>query len=251
MESSLNGASRVALVSGGTRGLGRAIATHLLRQGWRVAICARRPAEALDGASFYAADLREPDQCTALVNDVLRDFGRLDLLVNNAGGTPAEPLATSSPKLIEKIIGLNLLAPLYLSRAAYEALRAARGSIVNIASISGRRVAPGTVAYGAAKAGLINATQGLAMEWGPEVRCNAIVVGLVESTEQQDHYGDAAAARRIAGLVPMQRLTRGSDVAECVTWLASEGAAYVTGSAIEMHGGGEIPAFLALTAKDG
>jgi NAD(P)-dependent dehydrogenase (short-subunit alcohol dehydrogenase family) len=246
MESSLSGSTKVALISGGTRGLGRAIAAYLLQQNWRVAICARRPAEPLEGAQFYAADLREPDQCDALVENVLCDFGRLDLLVNNAGGTPAEPLASSSPNLIAKVIGLNLLAPLYLSRSAYNALRAVRGSIVNIASISGQRAAPGTVAYGAAKAGLINATQGLAMEWAPEVRSNAIVVGLVESADQTDHYGDGAAAGRLAGLVPMQRLARGSDVAQCVGWLASEGAGYITGAAIELHGGGEIPAFLAL-----
>ena len=214
-----------------------------------MSICARRPAEPLDGAQFYAADLRDADQCDALIADVLREFGRLDLLINNAGGTPAEPLASSSPNLIAKVIGLNLLAPLYLSRSACDALRAARGSIVNIASISGQRAAPGTVAYGAAKAGLINATQGLAMEWAPDVRCNAIVVGLVESADQADHYGDDAAARRIARLVPMQRLARGSDVAQCVAWLASDSAAYVTGAAIELHGGGEIPAFLALASE--
>jgi len=246
---------RVALISGGTRGIGRAIAERLLADGWQVAICGRRaPEEPVAGggseALFLPTDVRDAVAVEALVAATTQRLGRLDLLVNNAGGTPAAPVADASSELLEKVIALNLTAPLILARAAYDALREASGSVVNIASISGLRAAPGTVAYGAAKAGLISATKGLAMEWGPEVRVNAIVIGLVENPEQVDHYGGTEGVARLGAMLPMKRMARGHDVAACVAWLASSEAAYVSGAAIELHGGGEIPAFLAL-AQDG
>lgn len=242
---------RVALVSGGTRGIGRAIAQRLLADGWQVAVCARRapdrPVAADAGeAIFLQTDVRDPAAIEKLVTATVERFGRLDLLVNNAGGTPALTVAESSPELLHKIVALNLLAPLYLSRAAYNPLRHTRGSIVNVASISGVRAAPGTVAYGAAKAGLISATKGLAMEWGPDVRTNAVVIGLVENPDQIEHYGGPEGVARLGATLPMKRMARGHDVAACVAWLASPEAAYVSGAAIELHGGGEIPAFIEL-----
>ncbi|WP_239987325.1 SDR family oxidoreductase [Sphingosinithalassobacter portus] len=246
---------QVALVTGGTRGLGRAIAERLLEDGYDVAVCGRRLPEtpvSVGGreAVAFAADVRDAAAAQALIAQVVDRFGGLSLLVNNAGGSPEADLATSSASLIEKVIALNLLAPLYLCRAAHAALVSAGGSVVNIASISGRRAAPGTVAYGAAKAGLLNATQGLAMEWAPDVRVNVVVVGLVENPEQAEHYGGAAGIARISAMVPMQRMARGSDVAGAVAWLASPQAAYITGAAIEVHGGGEVPAFLALSRSE-
>lgn len=240
---------RVALISGGTRGLGRAIARRLLGEDWRVFVCARSAPDvpvASGGrqAEFAAVDVRDSSAVETLIQQIGGAAGRLDLLVNNAGGSPAVDVASSPGTLIDKIIALNLVAPLQLARTAYPLLKDAGGSIVNIASISGLRAAPGTVAYGAAKAGLISATKGLAMEWAPEVRINAVVVGLVENPDQVEHYGGAEHLARIARIVPMQRMARGADVAACVSWLASSEAAYVSGAAIELHGGGEIPAFL-------
>lgn len=252
------GVPRVALVTGGTKGIGRAIAEALLREGWHVAICARQtPHETVTGgldntpAHMIAADLRDPPAVEATIAATLARFGRLDLLVNNAGGTPFATVADSTASLLQKVVALNLLAPLYLAKAAHPALRATQGSIVNIASISGRRPAPGTVAYGAAKAGLIAATEGLAMEWAPDVRCNAVVIGLVDNPDQAEHYGQADKSKRLARLVPMQRLARGEDVANCVLWLSSPAASYITGAAIELHGGGEMPAFLGLAQDEG
>ena len=141
---------------------------------------------------------------------------------------------------------LNLLAPLYVSQAAQPHLAATRGCIVNIASVSGRRPSPGTTAYGAAKAGLLSATTSLAQEWGPAVRVNAIVVGLVEDHDQMEHYGGAAGVTRIGAAIPLGRMARGPDLANLVTWLASSEAAYVSGACIDLHGGGEPPAFLDL-----
>jgi NAD(P)-dependent dehydrogenase (short-subunit alcohol dehydrogenase family) len=249
MDQTIAGAAKVALISGGTRGLGRAMAAHFVAAGWQVAVCARRQPEGDGSGHFIQGDLRDPADAERVVAETVNVFGRIDLVVNNAGGTPVAELAASSSALVEKIVALNLLAPLYLSRAAYPALRAAGGSIVNIASISGRRPAPGTIAYGAAKAGLISATEGMAMEWAPHVRCNAVVVGLVESEDQSEHYGEGETAGNLAAIVPMGRLARGQDLAECVAWLASDPASYVTGATIELHGGGEVPAFLALASR--
>ena len=241
----------VGMVTGGTRGLGRAIAERLLADGWDVVVCGRRapdtPVRAGDvEALAVTTDLRDPDGAASLVEQTIARFGRIDLLVNNAGGAPKVDVADSSPRLLDKIVALNLMAPLYVSQAAYPHLRAAGGSIVNIASVSGRRASPGTTAYGAAKAGLLSATESLAMEWGPDVRVNAIVVGLVEDPDQVAHYGGAEGVARIGAGIPMRRMARGPDLADMVAWLASPAAAYVSGASIALHGGGEPPAFLGL-----
>lgn len=243
--------SRVALVTGGTRGLGRAIAERLLNDGWAVVVCGRKipdtPVSADNKiAHSVVADVRDPESVATLVAETVARFGRLDLLVNNAGGSPKVDVAEASPRLMERIIALNLLGPLFVSQAAYPHLRKAGGSIVNIASVSGVRASPGTTAYGAAKAGLISATTSLAMEWGPEVRVNAIVVGLVDDPDQVEHYGGNEGVARIAAGIPMKRLMRGPDLASMVTWLASPDAGYVSGACVELHGGGEPPAFLSL-----
>lgn len=244
---------RVVLVTGGTRGIGKAIAERLLGEGWDVAVCGRSVPEAAiaapDGreAEFFAADIRSAEVADDLVAQVKARFGRIDLLVNNAGGSPKADLADSSPRLIDKIIALNLMAPLYLARAAQAVMRdqAKGGQIINIASISGQRPSPGTTAYGAAKAGLLSATGSLAMEWGPAVRVNAIVVGLVEAADAQDeHYGGPEGIARLSATLPMGRMARGDDVAAAVAWLASPDAGYLTGANIPLHGGGERPAVL-------
>jgi NAD(P)-dependent dehydrogenase (short-subunit alcohol dehydrogenase family) len=246
----------VAIVTGGTRGLGKAVAERLLADGWNVAICGRRsPDQPVTAggrdAKAFEADIRDPAASAKFVEDVATSFGRLDLLVNNAGGAPKADFAQSSTRLIEKIVALNLLAPLFMSHAAYPHLRAAQGSIVNVGSISGRRPSPGTTAYGAAKAGLLNATTSLAQEWGPEVRVNAIIVGLVDDPGQVEHYGGQEGLQRIAAQIPLRRMARGPDLASVVAWLASPEAAYVSGACVELHGGGEPAAFQSLARGEG
>ena len=196
----------VVVVTGGAGHIGRAICGAFLREGAQVVACGRStPAEpiASEGreAVFYPCDLRDPEQSKGLIDFVIDQYGTLDVLINNAGGSPPVDAATASPRLTEKIIALNLTAPLVLAQQAYAALAQgdAPGSIVNIASVSGARPSPGTAAYGAAKAGLLSSTKSLAMEWGPEIRVNAIIVGLVHNDAGVEHYGGA---RGISSALP-------------------------------------------------
>jgi NAD(P)-dependent dehydrogenase (short-subunit alcohol dehydrogenase family) len=124
------------------------------------------------------------------------------------------------------------------------------GSIINIASVSAARASPGTAAYGAAKAGLLNLTQSLAMEWGPKVRVNAIIAGLVATGNAEAHYGGPAGLARVAASLPARRMGEPADIADACLYLASPRAAYVSGAALAVHGGGERPSFLDLAQPD-
>jgi NAD(P)-dependent dehydrogenase (short-subunit alcohol dehydrogenase family) len=119
------------------------------------------------------------------------------------------------------------------------------GSIVNIGSVSGLRPSPGTAAYGAAKAGLVNLTRTLAVEWAPKVRVNCVVAGMIATEAAEDHYGGAAGLAAVAATVPLGRMGTPEDVAGACLFLSSPLASYVSGAALEVHGGGEGPAFLA------
>lgn len=244
-----NFAGRVAIVTGGTRGLGRQIAARLAAAGAKVAICGRNQPDKLpDSVTFYQADIRDPDQASAFVEAVVADHGRLDILVNNAGGSPASDVATASPRFIDAILKLNMVGPLYMSQAAYPHMVAAGGgSIVNIASVSGARPSPGTAVYGMAKAGMISMTQSLAQEWGRDgVRVNAIIAGLMTTENAEATYGDAEAQAAVGRSMPLGRMGTGDDLAGAVLWLSSEDAAWVSGARLQVDGGGERPYFLDL-----
>lgn len=234
------------LVTGGTKGLGRGLATAFVAAGADVLVCARSEPDALpDGVAFVPADLRDADAAAGVVDAAVAKFGRLDVVINNAGGSPEAAAATVSPRFVDKIVALNLLAPFYVAQRANAVMQERDGGIiVNIGSLSGQRPSPGTAAYGAAKAGLANLTRTLAMEWAPKVRVNMVTVGYLETDESIEHYGGPEGVAAVGKGMPMGRMVRPDDVARAVLWLASAEAKFVTGADIAVDGGGEPPPFL-------
>ena len=245
MQTDLGLSGAVVLVTGGVRGVGRGISDVFLAHGAHVVTCARR--ETATSAEFHACDVRDETQVEALIKRIVADHGRLDVVVNNAGGAPYAPAATASPRLHEKIVQLNLLAPLLVSQHANAVMQRqdSGGAIVMISSVSGTRASPGTAAYGAAKAGLDNLTASLAVEWAPKVRVNALDVGMVRTEQAHLHYGSEAAIEAVGKTVPLGRLAEPEEVGACAAFLASGLASYVSGATLRVHGGGEVPAFLA------
>jgi NAD(P)-dependent dehydrogenase (short-subunit alcohol dehydrogenase family) len=241
----LSGAA--ALVTGGTRGIGLAIATRLREAGAQVLVCARsQPATMPGGVEFATADVRDPDQAAGLVRAAAHRYGRLDIVVNNAGGSPAAPAATASPNLVAAVVRLNLLAPFYIAQAANAVMHDQEGGglILNIGSVAALRPAPGTAAYAAAKAGLAVLTQALALEWAPAVRVNCVTAGLVHTEDSAAHYGGAEALAAIAASVPLRRMASPEDIADACLLLASPLARYITGANLVVDGGGQRPGHL-------
>jgi NAD(P)-dependent dehydrogenase (short-subunit alcohol dehydrogenase family) len=250
VELGLQGA--VVVVTGGTRGVGLGITRVLLTAGATVLTCARAAPACLPSvgeatAGFMTCDVRDPDQVERLVAAVLERHGRLDVLVNNAGGSPQVLAAQASPRFHARIVELNLLAPLLVAQAVNPVMQEQRGGgcIVMVSSVSGHRPSPGTAAYGAAKAGLDSLTATLAVEWAPKVRVNSVVVGMVRTEQSQLHYGDEDAIAAVGRTVPLGRLAEPEEIGACVAFLASPLASYVSGATLAVHGGGESPAFLA------
>jgi NAD(P)-dependent dehydrogenase (short-subunit alcohol dehydrogenase family) len=258
----LDFAGRVAVVTGGAKGIGHGITQAFLAAGADVVVCGRHEVTGdglptvTDGAGrsrtavFVTGDVREADQASAVIDAAVERFGRIDTLVNNAGGSPSVDAAVATPRFSTSVVALNLLAALYCAQAANAHMQGQEegGSIVNITSVSGLRPSPGSSAYGAAKAGLINLTQSLAVEWAPRVRVNSVSAGLVATEAADGYYGGPEGMARVAATVPLGRFGTPADVAGPCLFLASALAGYVTGANLVVHGGGEWPAFLAAAA---
>ncbi|MFF0743487.1 SDR family oxidoreductase [Streptomyces sp. NPDC004111] len=240
---------RVVVVTGGTRGVGAGIARAFLAAGAEVVVCARRPPEepveaAGRTADFASVDLRDAAAVAEFFARVAAGHGRLDVLVNNAGGTPYRLLGEGTAEQHARVVALNLVAPMTASLAARGHLAESRGSIVMIGSVSGERPSPGTAAYGAAKAGLAGLARSMAVEWAPEVRVNTLVLGMVRTELSHLHYGDEAGIAAVGRTVPVGRLAEPAEIGDAAVFLASPKAAYITGASLQVHGGGERPAFL-------
>ncbi|MFC7339794.1 SDR family oxidoreductase [Saccharopolyspora griseoalba] len=241
---------RVVLVTGGGRGVGAGIAEVFLRAGAHVEICGRRepagPTE-IGGrrARFSAVDVREADQVADWIADVEDRRGRLDVVVNNAGGAPFANFVDGSTRFHAKVNDLNFMGAVHLAHAAHPLLRrSGSGVMLSVTSISARRPSPGTAVYGAAKAALESLTASLAVEWAPEVRVNAVSCGLVATPGSVDHYGGAEQAARVAATIPRGVFAAPQDVGQACLLLASPLADHITGAVLDVDGGGERPAFL-------
>ena len=236
---------KTVIVTGGSRGIGRGIAESFAANGANLIICGRREPETLPANThFISLDIRDADAAKNLIDFALEKTGRVDCLINNAGGGPPVASKDASPNLTQKVIALNLLAPINLAQAAYAPLKESGGSIINISSVSATRSSPGSVAYGAAKAGLLNVTTSLAMEWAPDIRVNAIIVGLVKTEASAGHYGGEKGMAYLADNLPMKRMGTPEDIAKACLFLADPSNSYVSGACLEVFGGGEPPSFL-------
>jgi NAD(P)-dependent dehydrogenase (short-subunit alcohol dehydrogenase family) len=241
---------QAVLVTGGAGGVGRGITEAFLARGAEVVICGRNEPAVLpevDGreAVFIPADVRDADAVAALVDATAARLGRLDVVVNNAGGGPPAFVHGTSPRLHSGIITLNLIAPLFVAQRSNDVMQAQEsgGCIINIGSLNGMHASPGVAAYGAAKAGLLNLTQSLAAEWAPKVRVNAVTAGIIGTDETFEvHYAnDPERLARLQAQVPMGRFTTPADVAGACVYLASPLATQVTGANLVVHGGGDPP----------
>lgn len=238
---------QVALITGGAKRVGRAIALHLSRSGFDVAITyhssdagARAVVDEILAAGRRAvairADLTQPDQAVPAVFESVRStFGRLDLLVNNASLYLPAGLAETTTEISRRLMAIHFEAPLLLAQMFAPMLRESRGAIVSMSDLLADRPWPEYLAYCASKAALSNLTKGLAKELAPEVRVNAIAPGVVE---WPDGYPEAERERYLKR-VPMGRAGTPEEVAELVLFLAS-GGSYVTGQIIPLDGGRSI-----------
>ncbi|MFN8628581.1 MAG: SDR family oxidoreductase [Candidatus Binatia bacterium] len=257
MQSPLDMSGKVVIVTGAARGVGRGIVDRFLQSGADVIVCDIKGPDAPIAAGakealYLDADITDVEHIDKVVRLATERFGHLDVLINNAGGTPPVDAATASPRLHERIIRLNLISLINFCQRANTVMQAQEngGIIINMASVSGVRPSPGTAAYGAAKAGVINLTASLAIEWAPKVRINAISAGMILTEAARAHYGEGEGVAAVAATVPLGRLAMPEDVGDVCLFLASPLASYITGASILMHGGGERPAFLA-AAKSG
>ena len=245
----LNG--RVAIVTGASRGIGRAIAEIFAREGARVVICGRKQ-EALDQVAReigplvkpVACHVGRPDQIENMLAITAREFGQVDILVNNAATNISfGPCLEIDESQFDKMIEVNLKSAFRLVKAVAPGMCArGNGSIVNIASIAGLRPQLHSLLYSMTKAALIMMTQSYALELGPQgVRMNAIAPGLIQTTLSEHYWKEEAQRDAVLAKQPIKRLGQPSDVAELALLLASDKGSYITGQTLRVDGGFLLP----------
>lgn len=244
----------VVLITGGSRGVGKGICEQFLNAGADVEFCGRNapeePPQVGDKqANFTEVNVRDADAVEAWVNNVAERHGRVDVAVNNVGGSPFGPFEEGSPRYLQALMEVNFFSAAYIARAIHPIMMAQEqgGSLINITSISARRPSPGTALYGAAKAGLESLTGSLAVEWAPKIRVNALSSGLVATEGAEGHYGSREQYDKVAQTIPRGQMANPNEIGSACVFLASPLATHITGAVINIDGGGEWPAFLAHT----
>lgn len=241
----MSSAHRIALITGGARRIGAAIARALHARGWNLAVHGHRsdqPLRALadelqasraDSVLTLRADLRDPEAPAALVTQCLDHYGALDALVNNASNFHPTPLASATAAQWDELFAVNARAPFLLAQAAAPWLRARAGAIVNLTDLHARQPLRDHAPYCAAKAALAMLTRSLALELAPQVRVNAIAPGAILWPE---HGKSDAAKQALLARTPLARTGTAEEVADSVCWLL-EDAHYVTGQTLALDGG--------------
>jgi 7-alpha-hydroxysteroid dehydrogenase len=243
----------VAIVTGAIRGIGAAIASAFAGAGADVGLIARgKPALDRMAARIHASgrralvithDVRDLPAFKSIVEQVVAEMGRLDLVVNNAGGANPRPFLETTTTQLEEAFRFNVSAAFQLARESTPYLLASEsGAIINITSSIDRFSARGLLAYGTAKAALSHMTRLMAADLAPRVRVNAIAPGIVETDSVRDALTPEARAH-VERVTPLRRPGTVEDIAAVAVWLASPAAGYVTGKVIEVDGGADVPGF--------
>lgn len=240
------------LITGGTRGIGRATVAAFLDAGARVAVNGRTEASTTSAIAALGGDARlvlAPGNvateagCKAIVDAAIQGLGGLDILVNCAGVGDTAKVEQVTEAFWDDMLGVNLKGAFFCTRWALPALRKARGNVVNLASDAGLMGDLGAgVVYSASKGGLVNMTRAMALELAPEVRVNSVCPGYVDTDMVRRDYIDkaddpAAAERALMDYAPMKRIAAPEEIASAILYLASDHARYVTGSALQIDGG--------------
>ncbi|MET8999754.1 SDR family oxidoreductase [Amycolatopsis sp. NPDC004169] len=242
---------QVAVVTGAGRGIGAATAVALAEAGADVVIASRTASQLSEIAALVAAagrravevpvDLSSPDAAAALASTAEAEFGRLDLVVNNVGGTYPRPLLESSVEFMEEAFRFNVATAHALTVAAGPALLKTGGSVVNISSVMGRVAGRGFAAYGTAKAALAHYTRLAAADLAPRVRVNAISVGSVATSALEIVVGNPELRAKMEAATPLRRIGEADHIAATVVFLASQAGGYITGKILEVDGGLQTP----------
>jgi 7-alpha-hydroxysteroid dehydrogenase len=244
---------RVALVTGGGRGIGAATATALAAAGADVALVARTRDQLTAvsdqvrscgrRAHAIVADITADLDMSDVVESVVQELGALDVVVNNAGGANPGPFTNVTRTELEEAFRFNVSVPFELVKAAVpHLLRSDGAAVVNVSSNLGRLAARGFLVYGTAKAALSHLTRLLAADLAPGIRVNAVAPGVVATTGLREAVS-VELQRRIMQATPLRRLADPMDVASAVVWLASPASSYLTGEVIELEGGADAPTF--------